>query len=279
MAETQQPPQPQTPAATATGQRRLPINTYHCRFCSHLLLATTRRIDTLPRRKGANQYEQDSGSGGGLDRAIILPLTEKWKQSRSRSVEPGENEDEDEEDDDYDEGKEDQDQREDKIRDNTDDGGSKNKDENSNEEEVEEKEKGNDNEDAERTNKGNENESDKDNHIDIDHVTILLSTILPNSFRSIIRRGDGFEKRIFLRCGRCHVFIGYFLDAVHFPLQNTSNSDDNTDADGEPTVVYILPGALVESHVLAESDEGKLAAKDGEWKEWFRYNGNAQLNE
>ena len=168
---------------------RLPVNTYHCRFCSHLLLATTRRIDSLPQRK------RDE-SGGGLDGAIILPLT---RPSSSSS-------------------------------------------------------------------------SDHEQNDKIDHVTILLSTILPNSFRSIVRRADGFEKRIFLRCGRCHVFVGYFLDAIHFPAPPTPSAEDKTST--EPKVVYILPGALVDTSLLAQGDEAKLSAKDGEWREWFHFNGN-----
>ncbi|KAJ5214721.1 hypothetical protein N7449_001890 [Penicillium cf. viridicatum] len=46
--------------------QRLPIQTQHCRFCNHLLLATTRNISTLPRR-----------SGEGKDKALILPLERK----------------------------------------------------------------------------------------------------------------------------------------------------------------------------------------------------------
>jgi hypothetical protein len=42
---------------------RLPIRTYHCRFCSHLLVATTREIEQLPRRREPAQ-----------DQALILPL-------------------------------------------------------------------------------------------------------------------------------------------------------------------------------------------------------------
>lgn len=39
------------------------IYTYHCNYCSHLLLATTHNIATLPHRKAP-----------GLDNATILPL-------------------------------------------------------------------------------------------------------------------------------------------------------------------------------------------------------------
>lgn len=218
----------------STPVNRLPVNTYHCRYCSHLLLATTRRIDTLPRRKSVpiDGDDHESGSGsGGLDCAIILPLARR-KRSRSRSPSPS---------------------------------GSSSLRSRGDKEQEEHKDNSKD-------------QDQKDKYIPIEHVTILLSTIFPNPYRSIVRRADGFEKRIFLRCGRCQVFMGYFLDAIHFPRQKTSTTGQNDEdsSDTEPRVVYILPGALVDTSVLADGDEAKLSARDGEWKQWFRLRGNFQ---
>ncbi|CAI7599567.1 unnamed protein product [Penicillium pancosmium] len=51
---------------TTTDIPRHKILTQHCRFCNHLLLATTRTLNTLPRRTGESK-----------DKAIILPLEAK----------------------------------------------------------------------------------------------------------------------------------------------------------------------------------------------------------
>lgn len=259
--QQQQQQQPDNNASTAPPQPqpedppRLPINTYHCRFCSHLLLATTRNLDALPRRKSndttANNGGQDGnataqGATGGLDRAIILPLP--VKRLKRKSLKSKDDEDDSEFDD----------------VDNDDDDGN-----------------GDNNGHGEQVDNGNDKDDNNLQKPQIKHVTILLSTVLPNTTKSLIRRADGFEKRLFLRCGRCHVFVGYFLHAVHFadwsPRGSShggnSTTDDNTNntADSsEPKVVYILPGALVETGLLADGNEGKLAAKDAEWKDWLQ---------
>ncbi|KAJ8061990.1 hypothetical protein OCU04_009773 [Sclerotinia nivalis] len=46
------------------------INTYHCTFCTNLLLATTHTISTLPTRKG--RAGQGDGDGDG---SFILPVS------------------------------------------------------------------------------------------------------------------------------------------------------------------------------------------------------------
>ncbi|KAF7595288.1 hypothetical protein BBP40_006788, partial [Aspergillus hancockii] len=108
-----QPPQPTTP------KPRLPVQTYHCRFCNHLLLATTRDITSLPRR-------QDPAK----DKALILPLPS------SPTL---------------------------------------------------------DNED-ETTGSSSEKTKSRPQK----HYTILLSTTVPDRKATLVRREDGFEKRVFL---------------------------------------------------------------------------------
>lgn len=154
----------QTPAAEPE-PNRLPVGTLHCRFCSHLLLATTRDIPRLPRRKDPSK-----------DAAIILPLP-------SEPADPTEDE------------------------------------------------------------PGGQNQ----------HSTLLLSTTIPDRKPTLVRREDGIEKRIFLRCGRCRVVVGYFLDEVHFP----------SDIEDRGKVVYLLPGGLMETEAMG--DEDRLKATDREW--------------
>ncbi|EYE98718.1 uncharacterized protein EURHEDRAFT_448310 [Aspergillus ruber CBS 135680] len=158
----------------------LPIKTHHCRFCNHLLLATTRSLSLLPRRKDPAR-----------DAALILPLPKSTT-----------NDDEDETD-------------------------------------------------QNRGTKG------------VKHYSILLSTSIPDRKATLVRREDGFEKRLFLRCGRCRVVVGYFLDDVHF-LGHTD--DKGAGEGGGAKVVYLLPGGLVETGAMG--DEDKVKAMDQEWSGW-----------
>ncbi|CAG8075576.1 unnamed protein product [Penicillium olsonii] len=81
------------------------------------------------------------------------------------------------------------------------------------------------------------------------HTTLLLSTLLPDRRPTLIRREDGIEKRLFLRCGRCRVVVGYHLDAVHYE-------------DQKPKPVYLLPGSVVETEKMGQEEEGR-------WREWI----------
>ncbi|KAF7163589.1 hypothetical protein CNMCM5623_008438 [Aspergillus felis] len=193
-------------------QQRLKVHTHHCRFCNHLLLATTRTIGALPRRKAPAQ-----------DNALILPLPRA---------------DEDEEDDDELDADADADR----------DAAEPNQ--------------------AEKTEGEGEGQGERRQRKQ-KHYTILLATTLPDRKATLVRREDGFEKRRFLRCGRCRVVVGYFLDAVHFPVAHGKGEDvvEGEGAEQEPRVVYLLPGALMETEIMG--DEEKMRAMDQEWSEWI----------
>ncbi|KAJ5150442.1 uncharacterized protein N7500_010631 [Penicillium coprophilum] len=169
--------------------QRLPIQTQHCRFCNHLLLATTRNISTLPRR-----------GGEGKDKALILPL--ERKSSTDGDVEA----------------------------------------------ELEEEAK------ATET-------SRKARHAS-NHTTLLLATTIPDRRATIIRREDGIEKRILLRCGRCKVVVGYYLDRMHW-ASTGDRGVEKQDEDARPPAAYILPGAIVETEKLGGDGVGER-----EWREW-----------
>ncbi|KAL4749123.1 hypothetical protein BDW72DRAFT_195163 [Aspergillus terricola var. indicus] len=110
------------------------------------------------------------------------------------------------------------------------------------------------------------------------NYTILLATNSRDRKPTLIRRSDGFEKRFFLRCGRCRIPVGYFLDEVHFPVSGGLKGAaagpglDNTGVqegeEGEDRAVYLLPGALMETEIM--SDEEKMKAIDREWGHWFK---------
>lgn len=77
--------------------------------------------------------------------------------------------------------------------------------------------------------------------------TILQNTV-SDSQPTVIRRDDGFEKRILLRCQRCNLVLGYHLDQSHF-------EDGEQEAN---SVAYILPGGLLPTEDLTD---GKMPAE------------------
>lgn len=204
-------------------RHRVPIRTYHCSFCKHLLIATTHDIASLPRRKAP-----------ALDNAIILPLPEDTKD------------DEEEEDDD---GNDDDDEN----------------DKNNGQDDTQQQQ---------HTARKNKNKDTKSKH-----YTILLSTTSPDRKPIILRRSDGFEKRLLVRCGRCRVVLGYVLDEVHFgkgiqPQAQTQAQDqgqgqgqgENKEggANSTPGVIYVLPGAVTETGEL----EKEILVEREEWSGW-----------
>ncbi|KAJ6010412.1 hypothetical protein N7451_001824 [Penicillium sp. IBT 35674x] len=94
------------------------------------------------------------------------------------------------------------------------------------------------------------------------HATLLLSTTIPDRRATLIRREDGIEKRILLRCGRCKVVMGYYLDNVHYEEQKTKVVDGDENVEEKRPAVYILPGAIVETDKMGGNSD------DAEWRGW-----------
>lgn len=216
-------PQP-TPTPTPTPPAQQPqtnLKTHHCRFCNHLLLATTRELASLPRRREP-----------GRDGAVILPL-------------PGrDNNDEIDNDNDND--------------DDNDNGNNKYADEELEEEKQEKQEQG---QTTKRTQTPAQTQTrTKPQPRPNGEYSILLSTTLPDRRAMLVRREDGFEKRTMLRCGRCRVVVGYFLDGVHF---GTGAGAATATATG---TVYLLPGALMETGTMGDEETKK--GLDREWSAW-----------
>lgn len=212
---------------------RIPIRTYHCRFCNHLLVASTQDLSTLPRRRAP-----------ALDNAIILPLPKKSARA--------EDEDDDEQEEDEEE---------------------EGKDKEHNEKDSGEAEISQQMESATLkpgSRKGKSSASSSPSQ----HYTILLSTTTPDRKPIILRRADGFEKRLLVRCGRCKVVLGYVLDEVHFKKVEdnkgggaggmTEGEDSNASGAGEPEVIYILPGSLVETDELGT----EIKIEQESWAGW-----------
>ncbi|KAJ5539076.1 hypothetical protein N7513_007408 [Penicillium frequentans] len=94
------------------------------------------------------------------------------------------------------------------------------------------------------------------------HATLLLSTTIPDRRATLIRREDGIEKRILLRCGRCKVVMGYYLDSVHYGEEKTQVVDGDESVEEKRRAVYILPGAIVETDKMGGNSD------DAEWRGW-----------
>ncbi|KAJ5787025.1 hypothetical protein N7457_002015 [Penicillium paradoxum] len=172
--------------------QRLPIQTQHCRFCNHLLLATTRTISTLPRR-----------SGEGKDKALILPLERNSSEDRDLEAEL-----------------------------------------------------------EQEAASAAETPARKARHA-FSHTTLLLATTIPDRRATIIRRDDGIEKRILLRCGRCKVVVGYYLDRIHWGSAANGSAGTEEGAEQRPPAVYLLPGAIVETEKMGGEGVGEK-----EWRDW-----------
>ncbi|PVH69304.1 hypothetical protein DL98DRAFT_177082 [Cadophora sp. DSE1049] len=116
--------------------------------------------------------------------------------------------------------------------------------------------------------------SENENDLPEEGYTVLLG-LVPDRKTIIVRREDGFEKRILYRCSRCNLVVGY-------ELQNTSigTTDTNMDIDSrkgkskadesyDEKIIYILPGGVMSTEVLAsgrkigEEDVGFVGAGTG----------------
>ncbi|KAI1932506.1 hypothetical protein LOZ12_002650 [Ophidiomyces ophidiicola] len=242
MPKPAQPSSPTAPMANPSEdqrpRKRKPIRTYHCAFCHHLLMASTREILSLPRR-----------AEPALDRAFILPLPRSGASSKTTTTttttpvaaeEAGESSSEPEDD------EESEAQRTKLARKEVAAvAGTRKQVKNETTEEEEEEEEAEEDDDEEETD-----------------YTLLLSATRADTSAVVVRRADGFEKRVLLRCGRCEVVVGYFLDAVHFA----------TAAGTE--VVYILPGAVEETGQLGKSGAGVI--EEQEWGGWARFKPEAK---
>ncbi|KAK6341786.1 hypothetical protein TWF730_001278 [Orbilia blumenaviensis] len=202
------------------------IFTYHC-ICSHLVLATTRDIFKLPRRQPP-----------GIDGALIVPLPPPPRSADSDN----ESDDNDEEDEEGGGG-----------------GGGGGDDDNDgvNDREQDERmdidRRGQESGPPEPVSEGRPGSSDNgDRHLlreepEPKDYTLLLSSIRDRR-PCVIRREDGFEKRLLWRCGRCRLIFGYQIyDESLEELSRSEGNESHRGKKGQPNknyYVYILPGGL-----------------------------------
>lgn len=74
--------------------------------------------------------------------------------------------------------------------------------------------------------------------------TVLLSMALDRR-PVVVRREDGFEKRVPWRCGRCRLVVGYDILADGSPGEGKGK-----ERDGDVKVLYLLPAGVMSTDVM-----------------------------
>lgn len=235
--EEQQPQQQNSPENSPENkQKRKEIKTFHCRYCSHLLLASTRSI------LSANTPLARRGGGAARDRALILDVPARTSTSTSTSTTSATT------------------SAQAGSRGQGGGGG------------VAGPELGLSEDTRMAEAAGNtgptEREKEKQKQKQEAHYTIPLATLLPDAKPVIIRRDDGFEKRILFKCGRCRVVVGYEIVPKTPPTVDTEEEDEEKDR-----VMYLLPGSLVGTEDLqgegsAVERNNVLKQMEAEWAQW-----------
>jgi hypothetical protein len=80
-----------------------------------------------------------------------------------------------------------------------------------------------------------------------------IHSLAPDKKITIIRKEDGFEKRVLYRCERCRLVVGYevksaMLEGEEMDLDGENNGEGEGGYRGK--VIYLLPGGLVSSEFM-----------------------------
>jgi hypothetical protein len=81
----------------------------------------------------------------------------------------------------------------------------------------------------------------------VEGYTLLLGMVQDKKAK-IIRREDGFERRVLSRCGRCNLVVGYEILG-----DGTAMDVDGKGKEGEwfiGKIMYLLPGAVMSTEVM-----------------------------
>jgi len=75
---------------------------------------------------------------------------------------------------------------------------------------------------------------------------------------TVVRREDGFEKRLLWRCSRCSVGVGYEIQSEGGSIEEGNWKGKGKEGAYAGRVVYLLPGGIMSTEVMA-----KGLGKDG----------------
>ncbi|KAH8804917.1 hypothetical protein F5884DRAFT_797673 [Xylogone sp. PMI_703] len=79
---------------------------------------------------------------------------------------------------------------------------------------------------------------------------------------TVIRREDGFERRLLWRCGRCKLVVGYQIASEGTATEamdvdsgaNGKSEGDQGDEETDLKVLYLLPGGLMSTEAMTKKD-------------------------
>jgi len=109
-----------------------------------------------------------------------------------------------------------------------------------------------------------------------------LLDLLPDKKVTIVRREDGFERRVCRRCGRCGVVVGYEVQGAaggkegrHGEKEGGGEQEEGrmkAEEGWDGKVLFILPGGVVSTEKMMEGQAGEedvLIGNEGEGKVVF----------
>jgi len=81
---------------------------------------------------------------------------------------------------------------------------------------------------------------------------------------TIVRREDGFEKRLLWRCSRCSVGVGYEIQSEGGGIEEGKGNGKGKEAAYIGKIVYLLPGGIMSTEVMAKGlgEEGKRIGEE-----------------
>jgi hypothetical protein len=103
----------------------------------------------------------------------------------------------------------------------------------------------------------------------------MLLGMAPDKRVTIVRREDGFEKRVLWRCERCRVGVGYELQTQGEEAMEGLVEGDGREGKGkgreeeyEGKVMYLLPGGIMSTDVMMgragkRVEEGDVGIRTG----------------
>lgn len=108
------------------------------------------------------------------------------------------------------------------------------------------------------------NKADLHQKLPLEGYTMLLG-LDKDTKKIIIRRNDGFEKRILYRCSRCRIVVGYEVlrqcENLKFENEDSSHNQvlDPLDSCRGKTI-YLIPGGIMSTSVM--TSKKKLEEED-----------------
>jgi hypothetical protein len=88
---------------------------------------------------------------------------------------------------------------------------------------------------------------DGENDLPPQGYTILLS-LTPDRKATVIRREDGFERRLLWRCGRCRLVVGYEIEGAD--SMDVDDQGKGKELEWKGKVLYLLPGGIMSTELM-----------------------------